>query len=201
LSKVALAKPLIIATASSIRKEIIFNAGLECEFLPSKVDEDAIKSNNLNIPFLDLAIKLASEKALDISKIKKDFYVLGVDQICQFNDEILSKPGNKENCLKTLKKLSGKNHKQNCGMAIALNNEIIWSESSVASLDMKKFSDEELNDYIDLDEPFNSCGGYKYELNGKNLFNSVEGSIFTIQGLDIDKLMDFLRQNKFLLND
>ena len=81
MSKVALAKPLIIATASSIRKEIIFNAGLECEFLSSKVDEDAIKSNNLNISFSDLAIKLASEKALDISKIKKGFYVLGVDQI------------------------------------------------------------------------------------------------------------------------
>ena len=42
------------------------------------------------------------------------------------------------------------------------------------------------------------CGSYKYELNGKDLFSEVEGSIYTIQGLDIDSLLMYLKQNKFI---
>ena len=193
-----LLKPLIIATSSSIRKEIISNAGLDCDYESSDLDEEKIKKKNLNLTFVDLAIKLASAKALEISKKNKDIYVLGVDQICQFDNEILNKPLNKVNCTKTLSKLSGNTHAQNCGMSIAYNNKIIWNESSTAYLEMKDLSVQQISDYIDLDEPFDSCGSYKYEKNGKDLFKNISGSIFTIQGIDIDKLLIFLRQNQFI---
>ncbi|MFL2753588.1 MAG: Maf family protein [Gammaproteobacteria bacterium] len=194
----SLLKPLIIATSSSIRKEIITNAGLDCVYVSSDLDEEKIKKKNSNLSFIDLAIKLASAKALEISKKNKDIYVLGVDQICQFDDEILNKPLNKVNCTKALLKLSGNTHFQNCGMSIAYNNKIIWSESSIARLEMKYLSAKQISDYIDLDEPFNSCGSYKYEKNGKDLFKNVSGSIYTIQGLDIEKVLIFLRQNQFI---
>ena len=106
----SLLKPLIIATSSSIRKEIITNAGLDCVYVSSDLDEEKIKKKNSNLSFIDLAIKLASAKALEISKKNKDIYVLGVDQICQFDDEILNKPLNKVNCTKALLKLSGNTH-------------------------------------------------------------------------------------------
>ena len=194
----SLLKPLIIATSSSIRKEIITNAGLDCVYVSSDLDEEKIKKKNSNLSFIDLAIKLASAKALEISKKNKDIYVLGVDQICQFDDEILNKPLNKVNCTKALLKLSGNTHFQNCGMSIAYNNKIILSESSIARLEMKYLSAKQISDYIDLDEPFNSCGSYKYEKNGKDLFKNVSGSIYTIQGLDIEKVLIFLRQNQFI---
>tara|TARA_E500000081_G_scaffold135185_1_gene148064 strand:- start:918 stop:1514 length:597 start_codon:yes stop_codon:yes gene_type:complete len=198
LDNFSLLKPLIIATSSSIRKEIITNAGLDCVYVSSDLDEEKIKKKNSNLSFIDLAIKLASAKALEISKKNKDIYVLGVDQICQFDDEILNKPLNKVNCTKALLKLSGNTHFQNCGMSIAYNNKIIWSESSIARLEMKYLSAKQISDYIDLDEPFNSCGSYKYEKNGKDLFKNVSGSIYTIQGLDIEKVLIFLRQNQFI---
>ena len=194
----SLLKPLIIATSSSIRKEIITNAGLDCVYVSSDLDEEKIKKKNSNLSFIDLAIKLASAKALEISKKNKDIYVLGVDQICQFDDEILNKPLNKVNCTKALLKLSGNTHFQNCGMSIAYNNKIIWSESSIARLEMKYLSAKQISEYIDLDEPFNACGSYKYEKNGKDLFKNVSGSIYTIQGLDIEKVLIFLRQNQFI---
>jgi septum formation protein len=63
---------------------------------------------------------------------------------------------------------------------------------------MKVLSDKEIESYIKKDRPFKSCGAYKYELNGKDLFTEVKGSIFTIQGLDINTLILYLRQNNFI---
>jgi septum formation protein len=198
LSNLTLLKPFKIASSSSIRKEIISNAGITCEFVSSNVDEEKIKKDSSNLSFSDISLKLASAKALEVSKKNKDFYILGVDQICQFRDEILNKPGNEENCKKTLKKLSGNTHYQNCGMAISFNNEIIWTSCDIAKLTMKDLSESDIEKYVKKDKPFKCCGSYKYELNGKNLFSRIEGSIYTIQGLDIDGLLIYLRQNKFI---
>ena len=83
-------------------------------------------------------------------------------------------------------------------MAICHNSKIIWTSSDVAKLTMKDLSDKDIENYIKKDKPFKSCGAYKYELNGKDLFTEVKGSIFTIQGLDIDSLIFYLRQNNFI---
>ena len=133
---------------------------------------------------------MATEKSLTISDQYKDYYVVGVDQVCCINNEILNKPGNKENAIFSLKKLSGNTHYQNCGMAICLNGKIVWQSSAIAELTMKSLSDQEIHDYIKLDEPFSCSGSYKFESYGKELFTNVLGTEYTIQGLDIDKLMD-----------
>ena len=198
MNNISFLKPFIIATESEIRKEILSNAGLECMYVSSNIDEEKIKKNFKFTNFYDLAIELASKKSLEVSSKYKDTYVLGVDQICEYQNEILNKPGNLENCKKTLSKLSGKTHQQNCGMAISYNNEIIWTSFDVAKLTMKVLSEKEIESYIKKDKPFKCCGSYKYELNGKDLFTKVQGSIFTIQGLDIDSLFFYLRQNNFI---
>ena len=198
MNNISFLKPFIIATESEIRKEILSNAGLECMYVSSNIDEEKIKKNFKFTNFYDLAIELASKKSLEVSNKYKDTYVLGVDQICEYQNEILNKPGNLENCKKTLSKLSGKTHQQNCGMAISYNNEIIWTSFDVAKLTMKVLSEKEIESYIKKDKPFKCCGSYKYELNGKDLFTKVQGSIFTIQGLDIDSLFFYLRQNNFI---
>ena len=198
MNNISFLKPFIIATESEIRKEILSNAGLECMYVSSNIDEEKIKKNFKFTNFYDLAVELASKKSLEISNKYKNTYVLGVDQICEFQNEILNKPGNLENCKKTLSKLSGNTHQQNCGMAISYNNEIIWTSYDVANLTMKVLSEKEIESYIKKDKPFKCCGSYKYELNGKDLFSIVQGSIFTIQGLDIDSLFFYLRQNDFI---
>jgi len=198
LSNISLLKPLIIATESEIRKKIFSDFNLNVSFIASEVDEDLIKENFQFKNYYDLAIELASAKALEVSKKNPDNYVLGVDQVCEFNNEILNKPGNKEKCINTLQKLSGNTHFQNCGMAIAFNDNIIWTSYDVAKLTMNELSSKDIENYILKDTPYMCCGSYKYELNGKDLFSEVEGSIYTIQGLDIDSLLVYLRQNKFI---
>ena len=70
-------------------------------YVSSNIDEEKIKKNFKHTNFYDLAIELASKKSLEISNRYKDTYVLGVDQICEFQNEVLNKPGNLENCKKS----------------------------------------------------------------------------------------------------
>ena len=102
-------KPLIFATGSEIRKDIAESHGISCEFIKSEVDEELIKLNFHGNDFDKLAIQLATEKALTISDKNKDYFVVGVDQVCSLDEEILNKPGNKDNAIVSLQKLSGKN--------------------------------------------------------------------------------------------
>ena len=77
-------------------------------------------------------------------------------------------------------------------MAICLNGKIVWQSSAVAELTMKPLSLDQIEEYIELDKPFNCSGSYKFESHGKDLFSNVKGSEYTIQGLDIDQLLDIL---------
>jgi len=194
LENKTLIKPLIFATGSSIRKEIVNAFGIDCEFIKSEVDEELIKLNFQGNDFYELAIQLATEKSLTISDQYKDYYVVGVDQVCNIGDEILNKPGNKENAINSLKKLSGNIHYQNCGMAICLNGRIVWQSSAIAELTMKTLSMKQIEDYVDLDKPFSCSGSYKFESYGKDLFSKVKGSEYTIQGLDIEQLLEIFNK-------
>ena len=75
MNNISFLKPFIIATESEIRKEILSNAGLECMYVSSNIDEEKIKKNFKHTNFYDIAIELASKKSLEISNRYKDTYV------------------------------------------------------------------------------------------------------------------------------
>ena len=135
---------------------------------------------------------------MDVSNKQKNAYVIGSDQICCYEDEIFSKPLTKENCFKTLSKLSGNTHYQNCGISICKDGKEIWSHYAQAALTMKLLSDLEIKDYIDKDEPLMACGAYRFESLGKNLFLSTKGDETTIQGLTLNPIINFLSSEKVI---
>ena len=194
------AHKVILASNSSIRKKILEDAGITFEVIASKVDEEELKKSFSSKSFKDYCLALARAKALDVSNKKKNAYVIGSDQICCYEDEIFSKPLTKENCFKTLSKLSGNTHYQNCGISICKDGKEIWSHYAQAALTMKLLSDLEIKDYIDTDEPFMACGAYRFESLGKNLFSSTQGDETTIQGLTLNPILKFLGSKKVIAN-
>ena len=194
------AHKVILASNSSIRKKILEDAGITFEVIASKVDEEELKKSFSSKSFKDYCLSLARAKALDVSNKKKNAYVIGSDQICCYEDEIFSKPLTKENCFKTLSKLSGNTHYQNCGISICKDGKEIWSHYAQAALTMKLLSDLEIKDYIDKDEPFMACGAYRFESLGKNLFSSTQGDETTIQGLTLNPILKFLGSKKVIAN-
>ena len=194
------AHKVILASNSSIRKKILEEAGITFEVIASEVDEEELKKSFSSNNFKDYCLALAKAKALDVSNKQKNAYVIGSDQICCYEDEIFSKPLTKENCFKTLSKLSGNTHYQNCGISICRDGKEIWSHYAQAALTMKLLSDLEIKDYIDKDEPFMACGAYRFESLGKNLFSSTQGDETTIQGLTLNPILKFLGSKKVIAN-
>ena len=194
--------PIILASASKIRSKILQKTGMEFSVIISDIDEIPdpkrirefdirekyacflqknfqSKINLLNVT--DMAIILASEKALNVSKTNPNSYVIGADQICNLNNNIFSKPNTMDNAIEQLKKLSGKTHKQTSGISLYFNSKLIWSDYEEAELTMYEIKEKEIIKYLKIDKPFNSCGSYKYESLGINLFSKVTGSNETIQ--------------------
>ena len=189
---------IILASNSSIRKKILEDSGIAFKVVPSEVEEEELKQSLSTNNFREYCLALAKAKALDVSNKKKNAYVIGSDQICCYGEEIFSKPLTKENCFKTLSKLSGNTHYQNCGISICKNGKEIWSHYAQAALTMKSLSDREIRDYIDKDEPFMACGAYRFESLGKNLFLTTKGDETTIQGLTLNPIINFLISKKVI---
>ena len=189
---------IILASNSSIRQKILEDSGISFEVVPSEVEEEELKQSLSGNNFREYCLALAKAKALDVSNKKKNAYVIGSDQICCYGEEIFSKPLTKENCFKTLSKLSGNTHYQNCGISICKNGKEIWSHYAQAALTMKSLSDTDIRDYIDKDEPFMACGAYRFESLGKDLFLTTKGDETTIQGLTLNPIINFLTSKKVI---
>ena len=189
---------IILASNSSIRQKILEDSGISFEVVPSEVEEEELKQSLSGNNFREYCLALAKAKALDVSNKKKNAYVIGSDQICSYGEEIFSKPLTKENCFKTLSKLSGNTHYQNCGISICKNGKEIWSHYAQAALTMKSLSDTDIMDYIDKDEPFMACGAYRFESLGKDLFLATKGDETTIQGLTLNPIINFLTSKKVI---
>ena len=189
---------IILASNSSIRQKILEDSGISFEVVPSEVEEEELKQSLSGNNFREYCLALAKAKALDVSNKKKNAYVIGSDQICSYGEEIFSKPLTKENCFKTLSKLSGNTHYQNCGISICKNGKEIWSHYAQAALTMKSLSDTDIRDYIDKDEPFMACGAYRFESLGKDLFLTTKGDETTIQGLTLNPIINFLTSKKVI---
>ena len=104
---------LILASKSKVRKEILDKNNISSIVKPSNVDEDVIKESLLKENALPEIISknLAEIKANKVSQNDDNNLVLGADSVIDLNGKIISKPSNREEALKILKKLNGKkNH-------------------------------------------------------------------------------------------
>jgi len=189
-------KPIILASTSKIRAQLLKKTGLNFVIKNSFIDEESVRKSITNKNITKLAKVLACAKAKKISDAYPNAYTIGADQICSLNKTILDKPLNKTNANKQLKILSGKTHKQTSAICIYHKGKILWNHVEEAYMTMHKLNNEEIEAYILLDKPYQSCGSYKFESYGQHLFSKVVGDSFTIQGFPIISLLKQLRKYK-----
>ena len=187
---------LILASKSKVRKEILDKNNILVQVQPSSVDEDPIKQSLLNenaSPEI-ISKNLAELKASKVSQKNFDVLVLGADSVIDLEGELISKPQNREEALSILKKLNGKKHNLVSSVCISKNGSMIWNHTDKATLTMKKFSDEELKEYLSKisDESLYAYNVYQIEGEGKNLFLKIDGDKNTIMGLPIKKIQEYL---------
>lgn len=173
------------------------SAGLEFKAMPAAIDETAIiqTMTKQGRSAGEISATLAQEKALAVAKKNPDTLVIGSDQILQFKDQMLEKAASKEEALEKLRQLSGHQHSLISSVAIARNNEILWQYTDSAHLTMRLLDDDFLNTYAEkAGDALTACvGAYELEGLGAQLFSHISGDYFTILGLPLLPLLEYLR--------
>jgi septum formation protein len=191
--------PLILASESKSRAHLLEAAGLAFIVEPPGLDEasmrQAVSGETLLSPH-DVAEVLARAKAEAVSELARKAYVIGADQVLALGDMILSKPTTMEDARRQLLDLSGKTHTLHTAVAVATDGETIWSETTIASLNMRKLSPQFIGRYLAAagDEVLGSVGAYQLEGLGAQLFDKIDGDYFSILGLPLIPLLDTLRR-------
>ena len=187
---------IILASNSKVRKKILDENEIECKVFPSNIDEDSVKKSLLreNASPEVISKNLAELKANKISLKLNDQIVLGADSVIDINKELISKPKDREEAFKILKKLNGKTHYLISSVCISKNGSMIWNYTDKAALTMKDLSDKELREYLSkiTDEALYAYNVYQIEGEGRFLFSKIQGDEDTIMGLPVKKIKDYL---------
>jgi|TARA_B100001758_G_scaffold176696_1_gene153490 septum formation protein len=186
--------PIILASGSESRKQMLEEAGIIFEVVISSTDEDVIKNEIVSLPFSEQVIHLAKAKAESVSKKYPDNIVIGGDQMCVLGERLLHKPGSKNKAIESLKLLSNQTHFQHSGVCIFKNNDCIWEYSETVELKMHALNETEINNYVEMENPIHAAGAYKFESLGCNLFSYVDGSSYTVRGMPLIPLLNALRR-------
>lgn len=180
---------------------MLTNANIAHETVASNVDEDTAKAGFAHLGGRALADALAELKAVKVSTRRPGDIVLGCDQTLELDDgTLLDKPGG--NLAKHLRRLSGRTHRLHAAVVAAENGRPVWRHVDRATLTMRVISDAFIQTYVASEGALAAgcVGGYRIEGPGIQLFSRIEGSHFTILGLPLLPLLDWLRTRGALVS-
>jgi septum formation protein len=187
---------LVLASKSASRAAVLRGAGLAFEQITAGVDEESIKAS-LRVEGASCARQadiLAETKALKVS-ISHSGVILGADQMLDLEGEAFDKPADRNEAREHLRKLRGKTHILQTAIVACVEGVAVWRHLAQPRLRMRTFSDEFLEAYLDqtLPDILTSVGGYQLEGRGSQLFERIEGDYFSILGLPLLPLLQWLR--------
>ncbi len=189
--------PIILASNSRFRAELLNNAGIKFIQQAAQIDERAIEEPLLKsqLDASDIAQVLAEAKAQEVSHRFKDALVIGCDQTLSLGDKMFHKPADMKAARQHLLAFSGNTHQLNSGIAVVINEQTVWRYVSTADMSMRKLTPEFIGRYLARagGDVLKSVGAYQLEGEGINLFEKIEGDYFTIIGLPLLPLMAELR--------
>ncbi|GLQ39624.1 Maf-like protein [Rhizobium albus] len=193
-----MAEPIILASSSPFRRQLLENAGVAFDAVPAEVDERALEAPLADSGATpeDVALVLAEAKAVDVSERSPGAWVIGSDQTLSLGDEVFHKPDDMEGARRHLLKLSGKTHHLNSAIVLARDGEAVWRHMSTAAMTMRSLDPGFIGRHLASvgDIALKSVGAYQLEGKGIQLFDKIKGDYFTIVGLPLLPLLAELRR-------
>lgn len=181
-------KPLILASASPRRKELLELVQIPFEIHVSEVEEkiEEIASS------ADVVMSLAVQKAADVAQHYPHAVVLGADTIVTYGSRMLGKPRSKAEAVETLRLLSGNTHEVYTGVALVSGDRIFpfYERTEVTFWEL---SEEEIQAYVETGEPLDKAGSYGIQGKGAALVKKIHGDYYSVVGLPVARIVRELR--------
>jgi septum formation protein len=195
-------RPLLLASSSQIRLQLLQGAGLDVSASAARIDEESITASLLaeDAKPREIADALAEMKARKLAEKNPEALVLGCDQVLAFKGRIYGKPDTPNAALEQVRLFRGETHQLLSAVVLYDEGKPIWRHVAEARLTMRPLSDAYLESYIDRNwnSIRHSVGGYKLEEEGVRLFSAIEGDYFTILGLPLLPLISYLGTRGFI---
>ena len=177
--------PVILASGSPRRRELLTLIGLMHEVLPADVDETLLPGE---IPWA-YAERLARAKAQ--KSAMPGTVSIGSDTIVVVDGDVLGKPANEADAAAMLRRLSGRSHTVMTAIAIAFEGEVT-SDVVKVGVTFRSLRDDEIEDYIATGEPMDKAGAYGIQGFGATIVDAVDGDYFAVMGLPLNRLIRLL---------
>jgi septum formation protein len=188
-------QPLVLASRSESRRTVLAGAGIALEVLAADVDERAIEAQAGAASPSQVALLLARHKALAVTAKRPGRLVLGADQTLALGQRLYAKPADLAAARHQLRGMRGRTHELHSAVVVARDSAVLFEHCEIARLTMREFSDDFLDRYLAAvgSVVTASVGGYQVESLGIQLFERIEGDHFTILGLPLLRLLQYLR--------
>mgnify|MGYP001052749661 CR=1 FL=1 len=183
--------PIILASSSQRRKELLSLVGIPHEVVPSRIREGEIGASRAE----ELAVKLALLKARDVAKRYPDRWVLGADTEVWLEGRPLGKPQDAMEAREMLEMLQGRIHEVVTGVGLVRLSVGVEKTLFVKTrVEMRSLSRREMEWYVSTGEPLGKAGGYAIQGKGCVLVKAIEGSYTNVVGLPMAEVVELLRE-------
>jgi septum formation protein len=195
-------EPLVLASRSKARQALLEAAGVSVEVKPADVDERGLEAGASGAPPGEIAVLLARAKACTVATLCPGRLTLGADQTLALGAACFAKPADAAAARAQLRALRGQTHMLHSAVAFVRDGEALFEHVGTARLTMRAFSDSFLDRYLETvgAAATTSVGGYQIEGPGVQLFERIEGDYFTVLGLPLLPVLDFLRGQGWLVS-
>lgn len=186
---------IILASKSASRCAMLEAAGLEFAAKPADIDERSIEAKMAGAGPSQIAVTLAVEKAMNVSRETPDHLVLGSDSLVVCDGRRFDKPCSRDQAHEHLCFFSSKVIELHSAAALVQDGQVLWSDSDVAHLSVTSLSDGFIENYLDAEWPdvAGCVGVFRIEGRGVQLFDRIDGDYFTILGMPLLKVQSALR--------
>jgi septum formation protein len=186
--------PLILASASPRRRELLGLLQLPFEVVPSEYEEPLPDTHH---DPQGLAVWFATEKALDVLRRHPDRLVIGADTVVALGERVYGKPRNAEDAKRMLRELSGQTHQVITGVAVVFQNEggpRVHPLSATTDVTFRQLQEGEIEAYVATGEPMDKAGAYAIQGHGGLLIEGIRGDYPNVVGLPLTPLALKLRE-------
>ncbi|NLJ27836.1 Maf family protein [Desulforhabdus amnigena] len=188
-------EPLVLASSSPRRRELLGSMGLSFEVVPSGTEEAGGEGEAPET----LVVRWAEEKARVVSKMYPDRWILAADTIVVLEGVLFGKPRDAAEAVSMLRRLSNRTHEVISGVCLLHSyRQIVYVRSVRTFVHFKELSAAEISAYVDTGEPMDKAGAYGIQGRGAFLVHSIQGSYTNVVGLPLCETLEYLMQHRVI---